>query len=102
MRLRLKLLRIIMRNCKPLFFIPIIIAYCLLPGVSAIKYFYVDPSEARSTFIYMAQVFIPLCGLLWPMGYLHVWVSPTNRRLAFVTVTIMCLTGNILLWRAST
>lgn len=50
MRLRLKLLRIIMRNCKPLFFIPIIIAYCLLPGVSAIKYFYVDPSEARSTF----------------------------------------------------
>ena len=35
MRLRLKLLRIIMRNCKPLFFIPIIIAYCLLPGVSA-------------------------------------------------------------------
>ena len=34
MRLRLKLLRIIMRNCKPLFFIPIIIAYCLLPGVS--------------------------------------------------------------------
>ena len=42
MRLRLKLLRIIMRNCKPLFFIPIIIAYCLLPGVSAIKYFYVD------------------------------------------------------------
>lgn len=28
--------------------------------------------------------------------------SPTNRRLAFVTVTIMCLTGNILLWRAST
>lgn len=75
MRLRLKLLRIIMRNCKPLFFIPIIIAYCLLPGVSAIKYFYVDPSEARSTFIYMAQVFIPLCGLLWPMGYLHVWVE---------------------------
>ena len=64
MRLRLKLLRIIMRNCKPLFFIPIIIAYCLLPGVSAIKYFYVDPSEARSTFIYMAQVCIPLCGLL--------------------------------------
>ena len=58
MRLRLKLLRIILRNCKPLFFIPIIIAYCLLPGVSAIKYFYVDPSEARSTFIYMAQVFI--------------------------------------------
>ena len=53
MRLRLKLLRIIMRNCKPLFFIPIIIAYCLLPGVSAFKYFYVDPSEARSTFIYM-------------------------------------------------
>lgn len=45
MRLRLKLLRIIMRNCKPLFFIPIIIAYCLLPGVSAIKYFYVDPSS---------------------------------------------------------
>jgi len=75
MRLRLKLLRIILRNCKPLFFIPIIIAYCLLPGVSAIKYFYVDPSEARSTFIYMAQVFIPLCGLLWPMGYLHVWVE---------------------------
>lgn len=29
-------------------------------------------------------------------------VSPTNRRLAFVTVTIMCLMGNILLWRAST
>ena len=29
-------------------------------------------------------------------------VSPTNRRSAFVTVTIMCLTGNILLWRAST
>lgn len=55
MRLRLKLLRIIMRNCKPLFFIPIIIAYCLLPGVSAIKYFYVDPSEARSTFIYMSS-----------------------------------------------
>ena len=53
MRLRLKLLRIILRNCKPLFFIPIIIAYCLLPGVSAFKYFYVDPSEARSTFIYM-------------------------------------------------
>lgn len=25
-----------------------------------------------------------------------------NRRLAFVTVTIMCLTGSILLWRAST
>lgn len=48
MRLRLKLLRIIMRNCKPLFFIPIIIAYCLLPGVSAIKYFYVDPSEAAA------------------------------------------------------
>ena len=79
MRLRLKLLRIIMRNCKPLFFIPIIIAYCLLPGVSAIKYFYVDPSEARSTFIYMAQVFIPLCGLLWPMGYLHVWVEGVKR-----------------------
>ena len=75
MRLRLKLLRIILRNCKPLFFIPIIIAYCLLPGVSAFKYFYVDPSEARSTFIYMSQVFIPLCGLLWPMGYLHVWVE---------------------------
>ena len=75
MRLRLKLLRIILRNCKPLFFIPIIIAYCLLPGVSAFKYFYVDPSEARSTFIYMTQVFIPLCGLLWPMGYLHVWVE---------------------------
>ena len=75
MRLRLKLLRIILRNCKPLFFIPIIIAYCLLPGVSAFKYFYVDPSEARSTFIYMSQVFIPLCGLLWPMGYLHVWVG---------------------------
>lgn len=75
MRLRLKLLRIILRNCKPLFFIPIIIAYCLLPGVSAFKYFYVDPSEARNTFIYMSQVFIPLCGLLWPMGYLHVWVE---------------------------
>ena len=75
MRLRLKLLRIILRNCKPLFFIPIIIAYCLLPGVSAFKYFYVDSSEARSTFIYMTQVFIPLCGLLWPMGYLHVWVE---------------------------
>ena len=28
--------------------------------------------------------------------------QPTNRRSAFVTVTIMCLTGNILLWRAST
>ena len=41
MRLRLKLLRIILRNCKLLFFIPIIIAYCLLPGVSAFKYFYV-------------------------------------------------------------
>ena len=71
----MKLLRIILRNCKPLFFIPIIIVYCLLPGVSAFKYFYVDPSEARSTFIYMTQVFIPLCGLLWPMGYLHVWVE---------------------------
>ncbi len=23
----------------------------------------------------MTQVFIPLCGLLWPMGYLHVWVE---------------------------
>ena len=64
MRLRLKLLRIILRNCKPLFFIPIIIAYCLLPGVSAFKYFYVDPSEARNTFIYMSQVFIPLCEAL--------------------------------------
>lgn len=29
-------------------------------------------------------------------------VSPTSRRSAFVTVTIMCLTDSILLWRAST
>ena len=75
MRLRLKLLSIIIRNCKPLFLIPIIIAYCLLPGVSAFKYFYVDPSEARSIFIYLSQVLIPLCGLLWPMGYIHIWVE---------------------------
>ena len=94
MRLRLKLLRIIMRNCKPLFFIPIIIAYCLLPGVSAIKYFYVDPSEARSTFIYMAQVFIPLCGLLWPTGVKRFVPAQNTTKLVlancFCFVQLIC------------
>ncbi len=47
MRLRLKLLRIILHNCKHLVSISVIIAHRLLPDVSAIRYFYVGSSEAQ-------------------------------------------------------
>ena len=75
MKLRLKLVTIILRNSRVLLFIPIIMVCCILPLVSGFKYFYANSSEARSIFIYLAQVLIPLCGLLWPMGYIHVWVE---------------------------
>lgn len=75
MKLRVKLVNIILRKNIVIVLLPVIIAYCLLPIISLVKYFSLGVSEARNIFIYMAQVFIPLCGLLWPMGYVHIWVE---------------------------
>ena len=75
MKHRVKLITIILRKCKMIGFFPFMVTYCILPCITLSKYFTVGASEACDTFIYMSQVFFPLCSLLWPMGYLHIWIE---------------------------
>lgn len=75
MKLRLRLLYLILRKSKVLVLIPIFITYCFLPGITISKNFSVGSSEALQFFVYSSQVLLPLCSILWPMGYLHIWIE---------------------------
>lgn len=75
MSLRVKLLTIVLRRTRLLALLPFLIIYCLIPGVTLSKYFSAGVFEASATFIYSTQLLIPLCSILWPMGYLHIWIE---------------------------
>lgn len=75
MKRRMRLLAIILRNSRVLLWLPPVIAYVFIPFVTISKFRSHGIADAARCFIYLIQVLFPLCGLLLPMGYLHVWVE---------------------------
>ncbi len=70
-----KLLVIVLRKAKLLAVLPVFLIYCLVPSVTLSKYFSTGVFEASTMFICLSQMLFPLCSILWPMGYLHIWVE---------------------------
>lgn len=80
MKLRLRLLQLILRRSTILSLLPILVAYCFLPGLTAVKFLREGGSEALQIFVYAGQILFPLCAIFWPMGYLHIWVEGETRE----------------------
>lgn len=75
MKLRLRLLHLILRRSTFLSLLPILVACCFLPGLTVAKFLREGSSEALQVFVYASQILLPLCGILWHMGYLHIWIE---------------------------
>lgn len=75
MRLRAKLLTVALRKSRLLTWIPVLVIYCLVPGATISTYLDEGAFEASNTFVYSTQLLFPVCSVLWPMGYLHIWIE---------------------------
>lgn len=75
MKLRFRLLYLILRRSIFLSLLPILVAYCFLPSLTVTRLLKEGSSEALQIFVYASQILLPLCGILWHMGYLHIWIE---------------------------
>lgn len=80
MRKRVRLIRLTFRRTLAQALLPVIMLYAVLPMVAAATYRPSDLSKSLSVLIYLAQALIPVCGILWPMAYLHPWVEGDSRE----------------------
>lgn len=75
MKLRFRLLHLILRRSMFISLLPILVTCCFLPGLTVTKLLREGSSEALQVFVYASQILLPLCGILWHMGYLHIWIE---------------------------
>lgn len=72
---RIRLLYLVLRRSAFLSVFPVLVAYCFLPFITVARLMNKGDAEALQVFVYASQILLPLCAMLWPMGYLHVWVE---------------------------
>lgn len=77
---RLRLIRITFRRTLAQVLLPVIMLYGVLPTVAVSTYQAKNAAGSLSVLIYVAQALIPVCGILWPMAYLHPWVEGDSRE----------------------
>lgn len=72
---RLRLLYLILRRSVFLSFFPVLVVCCFIPCITVTRLWNESDAEALQIFAYASQILVPLCAMLWPMGYLHVWLE---------------------------
>lgn len=80
MRNRLTLISITVKSSALLFFVPLFVAYLVLP------FFYTslsnidDKEYVVQRLYYIAQTLIPVCSILWPMAYLQILIDSDGQE----------------------
>lgn len=77
---RLRLIRITFRRTLAQVLLPVGMLYGVLPAVAVSTYQAKDAAGSLSVLLYVAQALVPVCGILWPMAYLHPWVEGDSRE----------------------
>ena len=72
---RLRLLYLVLRRSGFLSFFPGLLVWCFIPCITLTRLWSKGGAEALQVFAYASQILVPLCVILWPMGYLHGWLE---------------------------
>lgn len=73
--MRIRLIQIVLKRTPIQLILPLAVIYVVLPSIGIMSYQSSGVSESQNLMIYAAQVFLPICSLLWPMAYLQMWVD---------------------------
>lgn len=73
--MRTRLIRIVLKRTPTQLILPLAVIYVVLPSIGIMSYQSSGVSESQNLMIYAAQVFLPICSLLWPMAYMQIWVD---------------------------
>lgn len=73
--MRTRLIQIVLKRTPAQLLLPIVALYVVLPSIGIMSYQSSGVSESQNLLIYAAQVFLPICSLLWPMAYMQMWVD---------------------------
>lgn len=73
--MRTRLIRIVLKRTPTQFILPLAVIYVVLPSIGIMSYQSSGVSESQNLMIYAAQVFLPICSLLWPMAYMQMWLD---------------------------
>lgn len=73
--MRTRLIQIVLKRTPAQLILPLVVVYVVLPSIGIMSYQSSGVSESQNLLIYAAQVFLPICSLLWPMAYMQIWVD---------------------------
>ena len=77
---RLRMLWRVLKRTPGCLYTPPAVILLAIPAFTAMTAMTENLSEAYSVLIRCSQTFLPLCGLLWPGGYLLAWVEGDGRE----------------------